>query len=175
MKRRKRANVVMLSSEEKYCYAKAVFELVMEYLASLSSPAFYVVLQSWKLIVRRGLDEVGAYTSDATTVPDDNSDSDISNSLHDDISSDTASDMYPADLIDSINMIRELEQSNHIQGGTTVNACKSDHERNYLDEKMPFGIGFDCAKVYFTWQCARRSGNSDTNLGTRKWFDPKLE
>ncbi|KAL3667372.1 hypothetical protein V7S43_007598 [Phytophthora oleae] len=46
IRRRDRANVVVLSAEEKYCYAKAVFEPVMEHLSGLASPEFCSALQA---------------------------------------------------------------------------------------------------------------------------------
>ncbi|KAE9062788.1 hypothetical protein PF010_g29261 [Phytophthora fragariae] len=113
MRRRERANVVVLSSEEKYCYAKAAFEPVMEHLAGLPRPAFYAALRSWKQIVLRGMEEVGASSSDATSTPDESSGSDKADSLDDNWEIDTASDIAPADLIDSMNMIRELEETEH--------------------------------------------------------------
>ncbi|KAE8963936.1 hypothetical protein PR003_g19854 [Phytophthora rubi] len=123
MRRRERANVVVLSSEEKYCYAKAAFEPVMEHLAGLPSPAFYAALRSWKQIVLRGMEEVGASSSDATSIPDESSGSDIPDSLDDNWEIDTASDIAPADLIDSMNMIRELEETEH---GLSFAAAKSN-------------------------------------------------
>jgi hypothetical protein len=71
MRRREHANVVMLSSEEKYCYAKAAFEPVMKHLAGLPSPAFFTAVRSWKQIVLRGMNSVGASSSDATSMPDE--------------------------------------------------------------------------------------------------------
>ncbi|POM66707.1 LOW QUALITY PROTEIN: Hypothetical protein PHPALM_17384 [Phytophthora palmivora] len=55
MRRREKANVVVLSSEEKYCFAKAMFEPVMAHLTGLSSPDFYASLKSWKEIVKKGM------------------------------------------------------------------------------------------------------------------------
>jgi hypothetical protein len=46
MRPRELANVVVLSSEEKHCYAKTAFEPVMEHLAGLPSSAFYTALRS---------------------------------------------------------------------------------------------------------------------------------
>ncbi|KAE9058142.1 hypothetical protein PF010_g31113 [Phytophthora fragariae] len=113
MRRRERANVVVLSSEEKYFYAKAAFEPVMEHLVGLPSLAFYAALRSWKQIVIRGMEEVEASSSDATSIPDESSGSDIADSLDDNWEIDTASDIAPADLIDSMNMIQELEEMEH--------------------------------------------------------------
>ncbi|KAF4148136.1 hypothetical protein GN958_ATG02669 [Phytophthora infestans] len=64
MGRHERASVVMLSSEEKYCYAKAAFESVIEHLAELSSPAFYAALECWRGIARDGISQSEACVSD---------------------------------------------------------------------------------------------------------------
>lgn len=111
LRRREQANVVVLSSEEKYCYAKAAFEPVIEFLAGLTSPAFYPALQSWKEIVRNGMQKLPTYTSDATTMPDDSTDDTAA--LGDANESDTGSDIDPADLIDTMAMIRDMEQAEH--------------------------------------------------------------
>ncbi|POM81193.1 Hypothetical protein PHPALM_875 [Phytophthora palmivora] len=58
MRRRERSNLLVLS-EEKYCYGKAVFEPVVEHLAGLSSPSFYAALKSWREIVNKGMKQVG--------------------------------------------------------------------------------------------------------------------
>ncbi|EGZ30351.1 hypothetical protein PHYSODRAFT_323749 [Phytophthora sojae] len=116
MRRRERANVVVLSSEEKYYYAKPVFESVMEHLAGLATPASVAALKSWKDIVRSGLETV---EEDSTTSPDESEESD------DPDTSDTASDITPADLIDSMNFIQELEQKN---AGSDSTASASKRE-----------------------------------------------
>ncbi|KAE9000828.1 hypothetical protein PF011_g14015 [Phytophthora fragariae] len=116
MHRRERAKVVILSSEETYCYAKAVFDPVMENLASLATPAFVTALKSWKDIVRSGLETVEA---DSTTRPDETEESD------DPDTSDTSSDITPADLIDTMNFIRELEQD---KAGSNDTALDSKRE-----------------------------------------------
>ncbi|KAF1788257.1 hypothetical protein GQ600_6728 [Phytophthora cactorum] len=102
--RRERANVVVLSSEEKYCYAKAAFEPVIDYLAWLSSPAFYVALKSWREMVQNGMVHSGAYSADATTGPDEDTGSYESNDFDDDLVSDTVSEIEPSDLIDTMKM-----------------------------------------------------------------------
>ncbi|KAG2786608.1 hypothetical protein Pcac1_g3699 [Phytophthora cactorum] len=111
MRRRERANVVVLSSEEKYCYAKAAFDPVIDYLAGLSSPAFYAALQSWREIVRNGMKQSGVCSTDATAGPDENSGSD--DVVDDESDSDAVSEIEPADLIDTMRMIREMEQHDH--------------------------------------------------------------
>ncbi|POM69325.1 Hypothetical protein PHPALM_14404 [Phytophthora palmivora] len=98
MRRRERANLVVLSSVEKYCYGKAVFEPVVEHLAGLSSPSFYAALKSWREIDNEGMKQVGFMPANVM-VPPDGSDHE------------TTSDITPADLIDSMNMICELEQN----------------------------------------------------------------
>ncbi|POM71282.1 Hypothetical protein PHPALM_12167 [Phytophthora palmivora] len=98
MRRRERANLVVLSSEEKYCYGKAVFEPVVEHLAGLSSPSFYAALKSWREIVNKGMKQVG-FMPAHVMVPPDGSDHE------------TTSDIAPADLIDSMNMISSVARA----------------------------------------------------------------
>ncbi|OWZ17825.1 hypothetical protein PHMEG_0008181 [Phytophthora megakarya] len=91
--------------EEKYCYAKAVFELVMEYLSSLSSPELCSALPVWKDIVCNCLRQfVGG--SEAATVTTTVLDKD--ESAGDANWSDTASEMAPADLVDTMSFIQEM-------------------------------------------------------------------
>ncbi|ETI55183.1 hypothetical protein F442_02084 [Phytophthora nicotianae P10297] len=112
MRRRERANMVVVSSEEKYCYATAVFGPVIDYLAVMSSRAFYAALQLWREIIRNGFAQPGVYSSDSTTVPaeDLGSGDDVDGGLD----SDTVSEIKPADMIDTIGMIRDMEQSEHV-------------------------------------------------------------
>ncbi|POM78913.1 Hypothetical protein PHPALM_3504 [Phytophthora palmivora] len=103
IRRRERANVVVMSAEEKYCYAKAVFEPVMEHLSELASPAFCSALQKWKEIVRKGLrGSVVSYSnmSDATTSPDESNEGDGGDEWD---GSDADSDIGPTELIDTMN------------------------------------------------------------------------
>ncbi|ETN12669.1 hypothetical protein PPTG_08749 [Phytophthora nicotianae INRA-310] len=116
LRRRERANVVVMSAEEKYCYAKAVFEPVMERLSGLSSPAFCTALQAWKELVQRGLREGvgGGSVSDTTTSPDKDDETDKSNV------SDAASGIEPMELIDTIDFMRQMEPLNATQTGEGV-------------------------------------------------------
>ncbi|KAL3663457.1 hypothetical protein V7S43_011346 [Phytophthora oleae] len=94
IRRRERANVVVLSAEEKYCYAKAVFEPVMEHLSGLASPAFCSALQVWRNIARNGLRQCadgGEPTTDTTACEDD--------ATEESNASDTASDIAPANSL----------------------------------------------------------------------------
>jgi hypothetical protein len=143
--------MVVLSSEEKYCYAKAAFEPVIEHLAGLPSPAFYTALRSWKQIVLRGMKEVEASSSDATSVPDESSGSDASDSLADDMESDMTSDLAPADFIDSINMIRELEKTQHVLSIATSEPCAAPQTEVPLEENKVSDDSQD--------QCAANSGS----------------
>ncbi|GMF51091.1 unnamed protein product [Phytophthora fragariaefolia] len=105
MRSRERANIVVLSSEEKYCYTKAVFEPVMEQLSGLTTPAFLTTLNSWKEIVSKRLHAGASENStDTTTRPNEDNETDS-------VTSDDKSDVSPADLIDSMNFIRDIEQA----------------------------------------------------------------
>ncbi|KAG6942290.1 hypothetical protein JG687_00019144 [Phytophthora cactorum] len=48
LRRRERANQVVLSSAEKYSYAKAMLEPLLEHLSELPSTEFYQELKAWK-------------------------------------------------------------------------------------------------------------------------------
>ncbi|POM79211.1 Ubiquitin carboxyl-terminal hydrolase [Phytophthora palmivora] len=109
IRRLERANVVM--SAEKYCYAKAVFEPVMEHLSELASPTFCSALQKWKEIVRKGLrGSVVSYShmSDATTSPDGSNEGDGGGEWN---GSGADSDIGPTELIDTMNVMRKIEQN----------------------------------------------------------------
>ncbi|POM76237.1 Hypothetical protein PHPALM_6551 [Phytophthora palmivora] len=80
---------------------KATHHPVVEHLAGLSSPSFYAALKSWRKIVNKGMKQVGSMPANVT-VPPDGSDHE------------TTSDITPADLIDSMNMICELEQNEKV-------------------------------------------------------------
>ncbi|TYZ67067.1 hypothetical protein PybrP1_010497, partial [[Pythium] brassicae (nom. inval.)] len=79
------ANVVVLSSNEKYTYAKVVFEPLLDHLTQLSSLEFYKQLASWEGVVTKALadldDDTGAaaaagdHSSDNTTLLDTDTDS----------------------------------------------------------------------------------------------------
>ncbi|POM71927.1 Hypothetical protein PHPALM_11447 [Phytophthora palmivora] len=111
IRRREPANVVVMSAEEKYCYAKAVFEPVMEHLSELTSPAFCSALQKWKEIDRKGLrGSVVSYShmSDATTSPDESNEGDGGDEWN---GSDADSDIGPTELIDTMNVMRKIGQN----------------------------------------------------------------
>ncbi|ETI52393.1 hypothetical protein F443_04430 [Phytophthora nicotianae P1569] len=82
--------------EEKPNYAKGAFEPVIDYLAGLNISAFYRALQP----------------RDATTAPHEDSGSD--EIVHGGLDSDTVSEIEPADLTDTMGMIREMEQHDHL-------------------------------------------------------------
>ncbi|OWZ14874.1 hypothetical protein PHMEG_00011574 [Phytophthora megakarya] len=112
IRRREHANVVVLSAEEKYCYARAVFEPVMEYLSGLSSPEFCSALPVWKDIVCNGLRQCVGGDSEAATVATTVSDED--ESAEDANWSDTESEIARADLIVTMSFIQEMQQSHTV-------------------------------------------------------------
>ncbi|GMF51818.1 unnamed protein product [Phytophthora fragariaefolia] len=126
MRRRERANVVVLSSEEKYCYAKAGFEPIMEHLAGLSSPAFYTALKQWKTTVQLGMRGAGSGLSDATTCPDDSAVSDDLNNLTE---CEISSDMDPSDLIETMDMMQAMEETEHMQ---TISSAETSPSKYLL-------------------------------------------
>ncbi|GMF45700.1 unnamed protein product [Phytophthora fragariaefolia] len=119
MRRRECANVVVLSSEEKYCYAKAVFEPVLEHLGGLSSPAFYTALKQWKTTVQLGIRGAGSGLSDATTCPVDSA---VSDDLKNSIECEISSDMDPADLIETMDMMQAM---NEIEDMQTISSAET--------------------------------------------------
>ncbi|KAG6955905.1 hypothetical protein JG687_00010907 [Phytophthora cactorum] len=66
MRRREGANMVVLASGGgggNYCDAKAAFEPVLEHLARLSSPKFYVAVESWLEIVCKGMEHESLFVA----------------------------------------------------------------------------------------------------------------
>ncbi|GMF51829.1 unnamed protein product [Phytophthora fragariaefolia] len=77
----------------------------MEQLSGLATPAFLTALNSWKEIVSKRLHAGASENStDATTGPNEDNETDS-------VTSDDKSDVSPADLIDSMNFIRDIEQA----------------------------------------------------------------
>ncbi|KAF1328639.1 hypothetical protein FI667_g6596, partial [Globisporangium splendens] len=105
LRRKERANLVVLSSNEKHAFAKAVFEPLIERLSQLSSLNFYKQLKVWEDVVADAMQsehdmeaEHKAETGDATSAngtTDSDPDSDII--------------MDPVDAMETFNLMNELE------------------------------------------------------------------
>ncbi|KAG1697836.1 hypothetical protein DVH05_015790 [Phytophthora capsici] len=65
--RNERANHVVLSSGEKYPYAKAMLEPLLQHLSDLPSSDFYSELKAWKEVVDMGLRKGGPMSTEAAT------------------------------------------------------------------------------------------------------------
>ncbi|GMF15316.1 unnamed protein product [Phytophthora fragariaefolia] len=70
LKRHERANQVVLSSAEKYSYAKAMLEPLLDHLSNLSSVDFYRELEAWKKTVDSGLGRTNKRTAQRSTHKD---------------------------------------------------------------------------------------------------------
>ncbi|GMF35458.1 unnamed protein product [Phytophthora fragariaefolia] len=76
LRRHERAKNVVLSSGEKYSYAKAMVEPLLQYLSDLSSADFYQELYAWKETVEVGLRQVKSRSANLTArTCDSNNDS----------------------------------------------------------------------------------------------------
>ncbi|KAE9047748.1 hypothetical protein PR001_g4077 [Phytophthora rubi] len=120
--RHERANMVVLSSAEKYCYAKAMLEPLLQHLSDLSSAEFYQELNAWKETVEAGLNRVDSKAAYAagTTHPDD--DDDVSGE-------DPLTILDPADAMGTINLMNALE--------TTSDGCSTDISTDDDNEVVP--------------------------------------
>jgi len=114
LKRHERANQVVLSSAEKYSYAKAMLEPLMNHLADLSSPDFYRELNAWKETVDQGLRH-GKKTSRKRASNDDNDgpfDTSDGGDHHDKRSeADLISAVDPADAMGTAILMDALEDT----------------------------------------------------------------
>ncbi|POM59697.1 hypothetical protein PHPALM_31530 [Phytophthora palmivora] len=134
MRRRERAKVVVLSSEEKYSFAKAMFEPEMEHLAGLSSPAFYTSLKSRKEIVKKGMQGATAYFSDTMTNPDENAEEVSMDANYESNSSDASSEIGPDEMFDTIKMIQDMKQSEY---RLPYSASVKSIARSVRDDELP--------------------------------------
>ncbi|KAF1789247.1 Ulp1 protease family, C-terminal catalytic domain [Phytophthora cactorum] len=114
--RREQANQVVLSSAEKYSYAKAMLEPLLEHLSNLSSADFHQELSAWKDTVEVGLRREKTNLVNA----DDESEDDI-------LDADTDSTLDPADAMDTTNLMDVLE--------TASPECSSDSSSG--DDEVP--------------------------------------
>ncbi|KAL3656714.1 hypothetical protein V7S43_018378 [Phytophthora oleae] len=106
LRRRERANQVVLSSAEKYSFAKAMVEPLLEHLSSLGSAEFYDELQAWKSTVEEGL-RLGESRAKASVEPaytDDDEDDDLDQRM--------ASTIDPADAMATAKLMEALEIEN---------------------------------------------------------------
>ncbi|KAG1688241.1 hypothetical protein DVH05_021046 [Phytophthora capsici] len=70
LRRNERADQVVLSSGEKYSYAKAMLKPLLQHLSDLSSSEFYTELNAWKEAVDNGLRRSGSKARTPATSDD---------------------------------------------------------------------------------------------------------
>ncbi|ETM32925.1 hypothetical protein L914_19779 [Phytophthora nicotianae] len=106
LRRNERANKIVLSSAEKYCYAKAMLEPLLEHLSGLSSANFYDELCAWKETVEVGLRRFSKASGGHDVDTDGRTDGENA--------SDTGvlSMLDPADAIGTAKLMEEMEMAN---------------------------------------------------------------
>ncbi|ETO64203.1 hypothetical protein F444_18218 [Phytophthora nicotianae P1976] len=108
LRRNERAHQVVLSSAEKYSYAKAMLEPPLDHLSSLSSAEFYQELNTWKETI-----ELGLKCEKARPV---NSDQNITD---DETESDSSLTFDPTDAMDTVKLMRKFENEPVSNGDRT--------------------------------------------------------
>ncbi|RLN10476.1 hypothetical protein BBJ28_00022180 [Nothophytophthora sp. Chile5] len=97
LRRNERGNNVVLSSAEKFCYAKAMFDPVITHLKHLPSHKFYAALDVWRKVVGEVMEgEEGQ--SDATSIADETDSGD----------SDALTVMDPSEIIDALDVMTAM-------------------------------------------------------------------
>lgn len=114
--RKERANQVVLSSSEKYSYAKAVLEPLLEHLSCLSSADFYQELSAWKDTVEIGLNrEVNGNRDDGSSNEDDDDQDDFSS-------------LDPLEAMETAKLMDELESASPSTEACTDSGGASESE-----------------------------------------------
>ncbi|ETI45390.1 hypothetical protein F443_10013 [Phytophthora nicotianae P1569] len=119
--RRERANQVVLSSSEKYSYAKAILEPLIDHLSCLSSAKFYQEFAAWKEKVDIGLNR---------SKSSGNERSDTDNDLNDDGDNghDALSAIDPSDAMETVKLMNEVEGGMPATDGCTDSGNGSESE-----------------------------------------------
>ncbi|RLN72999.1 hypothetical protein BBJ28_00023545 [Nothophytophthora sp. Chile5] len=135
LKRRERANCVVPSSSEKYSFAKAVFEPVMEQLSDASSVDFYKQLQYWKTLVAEGLQHAESCGQiaviDASTGDDCESEEKPRNAEIGGSESDTSTIVGAAEMAEAFEKLSEMELGEDIgysSGGGDVEVAQQSKQ-----------------------------------------------
>ncbi|KAG1697985.1 hypothetical protein DVH05_015469 [Phytophthora capsici] len=114
--RKERANQVVLSSSEKYSYAKAMLEPLLEHLSCLSSTDFYQELSAWKDTVEIGLNrEVNGNRDDGSSNEDDDDQDDFSS-------------LDPLEAMETAKLMDELESASPSTEACTDSGGASESE-----------------------------------------------
>ncbi|POM76669.1 Hypothetical protein PHPALM_6063 [Phytophthora palmivora] len=113
LRRYKKANQVVLSSAEKYSYAKAMLEPLLQHLSELSNADFYQELSAWKEAVKIG---IRRKNKDSSSKDEGNINA-------------AESGMYsmldPADAMGTVSIMESLETSG---SENCVDGCSDDDE-----------------------------------------------
>ncbi|ETN23539.1 hypothetical protein PPTG_00119 [Phytophthora nicotianae INRA-310] len=113
LRRDERAKQVVLTSAEKYSYAKAMLEPLLNHLSELSSADFYQQLKSWKETVEVGVSRREAATANTR----DNGDNEVD---------EAEAELYP--LLDSPTDLATTNLMNALQDTEGVTDGSSDGE-----------------------------------------------
>ncbi|KAK1947984.1 Zinc finger SWIM domain-containing protein 3 [Phytophthora citrophthora] len=100
LRRRERANQVVLSSAEKYSFTKAMVEPLSEHLSRLGSAEFYEEFQTWKSTIEEGI-RVGESRAKQRKYHGDDDDDELDQRV--------ASTIEPADAIATAKLMETLE------------------------------------------------------------------
>jgi hypothetical protein len=140
LRRKERANLVVMSSSEKYTYAKAVFEPLLEKLSQMASIKFYKQLEKWQNAVTESIKGFDAEECSEISNVEDETDQD----------SDTDTVVDPADAMEAFAMMNEIESefgfdelSNLDSSSSTVcqRALDTLAEKNNADAQGEFQVG----------------------------------
>ncbi|ETM49617.1 hypothetical protein L914_06178, partial [Phytophthora nicotianae] len=105
LRRNERANHVVLSSGEKYSYAKAMLEPLLQHLSGLPSSEFYSELKAWKETVDMGLRKGGPRSTEAGT-----SDGIVEFQTRCEV--DMLEDFDPMDAMEAADLMQAMEVAN---------------------------------------------------------------
>ncbi|KAG2806670.1 hypothetical protein PC111_g17265 [Phytophthora cactorum] len=134
-RQRERANQVVLSSAEKYSYAKAMLEPLLDHLFELPSTEFYQELKAWKETV-----EVRLRQKQFDSGGSDNDDNEVE---HDVLEADMISDLDPADAMDTAKMMDALETAD--SDDDTDSSSDDDEVPPTQPKKNKAGTRISCA------------------------------
>lgn len=119
LRRRERANKVVLSSGEKYSLAKAMVEPLLEHLADLSSANFYDELQAWKNTLEEGL-RLGKSRTKKSAVFADHENGEVEEV--EDLDDDLSSILDPADAMATVKLMEDLQIDNQDGAMDSINS-----------------------------------------------------
>ncbi|RLN55814.1 hypothetical protein BBJ28_00014860 [Nothophytophthora sp. Chile5] len=119
LRRNERANLIVLTSAEKYSYAKTMLEPLLDHLSALSSANFYRELRAWKETIECGLRK-GKYSGSGESAAADTTAESVGTDEYD---SDATTSMDPADAIETMVMMNVMEDEEH---SATIDSWSDD-------------------------------------------------